>query len=286
MPPPITLEVDQMHRREVRLMWDAEDPALNGTRSWDLHFADDPAGPYSLLMRVPNYPDAGVAGGSMCGSFFSADTWAHRPRKIRRTIQKTEDPPATHREGFDGDLTYHLKLQRVGSTGAPIALDAVLADLVPRTVQSYEDVLHNPGYRLLAPPIGSFHRRVAVTVPPQANFADLASVFVYDVVGRHGVPCADLRFRAGDAGVRMKVNNRNNLPIAICAEAGVAASGTAGYALDDYGAAECFTAAPCGSNWDELSERTAKVSVYRLLFENCAGFPIDVEHGYYYHNCR
>lgn len=229
-----------------QLMWSDDDPAL--VDNYLLHRAPDPvAGPFTQIARIPNRPGSGQDKSNMCGG----GRYGRHPRKIYYTVDKPIQTPP----GYQEDLTWHYILQRE-KKGVVLTEDSVIADIIPRTILSFEET--HSYFGVQGPSFATAHRTLEITIPAAATtwWPLAASSYVYDILLRHGRPGLRVRFRADGDKVQLKLNNRNNLPQDVPVK------------VDDY-------------TWDNVYEESyGGVWIYRLLFINTAGVDRTVELDY------
>lgn len=224
---------------QTELMWNDDDPTQ--VVRYLLHRSNQPGGAFAQIASVPNVPGSGQDKSNMVGG----GRFGRHPRKIYTKVDKplyAGDPE---------DLTWHYKLQRVDRLGNILTEDAVLANIVPRTILSFEET--HSYYGVQGPSRSTMHEPVILTIPDTASSWLPGTVFVYDMILRHGRPAFRIRFRASGADVAMKLNNRNNLSQPVPVK------------VDDY-------------TWDNVyDESYGGVWVHRLLFENTSGVARTVE---------
>jgi len=236
MPTTPTVQLSRNFLTYSELMFNALDPVQ--IASFNLYQKDDPFAafvPGDLLANIPNIP-----GGSdiSYAEKVLPSVKTNRTHKIYYRVPKQED------------LTWHYKLVPVDHRGAETQL---LTDIVARTILSFEET--NNYFGVQGPSRSTAYQTATVTIPDTVT--SWLSPFVYDFIARHGRPGFRLRFRAiDDTDVFLKLNNRNNLPIAVPLK------------TDDF-------------TWDDLyDESYGGIWIHRLLFINESGGDVDVEIDY------
>lgn len=227
------IELSRTFPQYNELMWNYENP--ENVARFLLHRSNQPAGTYAVVGNIPNVP-----GGSNSdySSKLNAGDYTKRPMKIYHRDYKTEVLGVI-------DNTWYYKLQRFDHNGTVLADDAVLANIAPRTILSYEELkASTPPSHMLR---NLRHHREQISVPASRTFA--ANPYIYDFRKLFGARAINLRMRSIGTALPVRLNNVNNVSITVP-----------------------IIAAP---GWDDVNDdNSGAAALHRILFENSTGAPI------------
>lgn len=231
------IEMSQNFPLETELMWNAEQNIA--ITHFLLSRSIQPTGsPWVQVgTLIPNLP-----GGTLQtrAQMVNGGTNAGRPNKIVHKVPK------------DPDYTWYYKIQRVLKNGTVFPADATMADIVPRTILSFEET--HDYFGVQGPSRTTEHKYVKVEIPDGSLFS--GAPFVFDFLLRHGRPAFRLRFRGEAADLLMRTNNIQNTSVPIPAW------------VDEY-------------TWATLyDESYGGVWLTRIIIENDTGGDLDLEIDY------